>query len=192
MMFWILKLSVSAFVLLSFVTLPGNLAVAQDPEIIKRLRGETVTVFDAGIKRLRRAALEASERLSSAAEPGPKTRVWYDVNTGTIEIEFRFTNPTGDKAALSRARCIEKHKAAIREIFKIGKTIYAVPFTFDERVRRRLGALFSLEPVQNVNEGIALGQRMSELTFLRIEIAEPQNIQTISCRDRIAPVMGRK
>ena len=188
----IFLLGVTAFMLLSILTFPENPADADEPEVIKRLRGEKVTVYDAGMKRLRQAALLASGRLSSAAEPGPMTRVWYDDKIGTIEIEFRFTTPTGDANKFSKTRCMENSKAAIRETFKIGRTIYAVPLTFGERVRQRLGLLFSHEPIKNVKEVVALGQRLSELTFMRVEIVGPNNIRIVSCRDRIAPVMGGK
>jgi len=178
--------------LLSILTLPGNPAAAEEPEVIKRLRGEKVTVFDAGMKRLRQAALTASGRLSSAAQPGPRVGVRYDDKTGIIEIEFLFTDPNGNAVIYSKDRCMEIHKTAIRETFNIGRTIYTIPLTFEERVRRRLGLLFSHEPIQNIKEVIALGQRLSELTFLRIDIIGPKNIKIGSCRDRIAPIMGGK
>jgi len=182
----------AAFTLLSIVTLPGNPATADEPEVIKRLRGEKVTIFDAGMKRLRQAALTASGRLSSVAQAGPKVGVRYDDKTGIIEIEFRYTDPSGNPAIYTKARCAEMQKAAITETFNISRTFYTIPITFDERVRRRLGLLFSHEPIQSVKEVVALGQRLSELTFLLVEIVSPKNIRIAFCRDRIAPVMGGK
>jgi len=180
----------AAFMLLSIFTFPGNPAAADEPEVIKRLRGEKVSVFDAGMKRLRQAALTASGRLSSAAQPGPRVGVRYDDKTGIIEIEFLFTDPNGNAVVYSKDRCMEMHKTAIRETFNIGRTIYAVPLTFEERVRRRLGLLFSHEPIQNVKEVVALGQRLSQLTFLRVEIVGRKNIRIASCRGRVAPEVG--
>jgi len=182
----------AAFTLLSIVSLPESSAVADEPEVIKRLRGEKVSVFDAGMKRLRQAALVASGRLSSAAQVGPRVGVRYDDKTGFIEVQFRYTDPNGNDVVYSKDRCTEMHKAAIRETFNIGRTFYTIQLTFDERVRRRLGLLFSHEPIQSVKEVVALGQRLSELTFLLVEIVGPKDIRIAFCRDRIAPVMGGK
>lgn len=185
-------MGVAAFVVVSIASLPASSATTDESEVIKRLRGEKVSVLDAGLKRLRQAALIASSRLSSSAQPGPSVGVWYDNKTGFIEIQFRYTDPNGNAVVHSKNRCTEMHKTAIRETFNIGRTIYTVPLTFDERVRRRLGTMFSLEPIQSFNEVIALGQRLSELTFMHVEIVDPKNIKIASCRDRIAPVMGGK
>ncbi|NQU62639.1 MAG: hypothetical protein HQ512_16010 [Rhodospirillales bacterium] len=186
----IFLLDVAAFTLLSIVSLPGTPAAADEPEVIKRLRGEMVTVFDAGMKRLRQATLVASARLSSSSEPGPRSRVWYDGKAGTIEIEFHFTNVAGEGRKLSLDRCLEKRKAATRETFNVGRIIYAVPVGFDERVRRRLGTLFVLEPVTNFKEIAATGQTLARFTYLRVVIIGENPAQTVSCRDRVAPETG--
>jgi len=188
----IFLLGVAAFMLLSILAFPGNLAAAEEPEVIKRLRDEKVTVFDAGIKRLRQAALIASSRLSSVAQRGPLMRVQYDDKTAFIEIEFRYTDPSESAVEYSKDRCIAMRRAALTETFNIGRTVYTIPLTFDERVRRRLGMIFSTEPIQNIKDVIALGQRLSELTFLSVDVVGPKNIGIVSCRERIAAVMGGK
>jgi len=182
----------AALTLLSIVSSPGSSESAEEPEVIKRLRGEKVTVFDAGMKRLRQAVLTASGRLSVAAKAGPAVGVRYIDTTGIIEIEFRYTDPSGNPAIYTKARCAEMQKAAITETFNIGKTFYTIPLTFDERVQRRLGLLFSHEPIKSVKEAVTMGQRLSELTFLLVEIVGPENTRIAFCRDRIAPVMGGK
>ena len=166
-------------------------SAAEDPEVIKRLRLAPVTIFDSGLKRLRRSAMDAANRLQKAPGTGPQTRVWYDPKGGTIEIEFRFA-AAPQAATVTKEQCQEMRRAAIRETFDVGKTIYTTPLSFEERVRRRLANFFVLEPVETVKEVVAMGQRMARLTYLRITVAGAKDDLSVTCRGTVAPEVGEK
>lgn len=163
-------------------------ATATEPEVILRLQKEFPTRFDLGMSRLRRAAIDAAPRLAAGSPFDPLVRVWYDPKVGTIEIRFRFEGLAGD--ALTMERCGEMRKTAIRETFRVGRTFYAQPMSFDERVRRRLGSQFAREPVNGAKEVIALGQRLAELTYLGVALVDGAGGRTITCRARVAVPMG--
>jgi len=50
LMMRVFLLGVAAFMLLSILPFPEKPAAADEPEVIRRLRGEMVTVYDAGMR----------------------------------------------------------------------------------------------------------------------------------------------
>lgn len=161
-------------------------AVGQELEIFRNLRSEPVSLFDYGVKALRRLALEAASRMAVAGEAVPTVQVGYSDKTSTIEIQFVLPPPATAGAKLSPQVCEELRKALIRETFKIGRTAYDVPLSVEERVRRRLAMQFAHEIVQTVKETVALGERLSELTFFEVKLTGRDAASGISCRSPVA------
>lgn len=141
-------------------------------------------MFDFGIKALRRAALDASLRFASPAEPGPAVRVWYDTGSDTIEMLFEF-RALDVGAAPSRATCLERRRQAILETFKIERTASLDLTSPEQRIRRRIGAQFSREPQPPAQQVLALGERLSELLFVGVEVADAAKSK-ITCRAPVA------
>jgi len=162
-------------------------AEAAPPPIIDRLAKESTTLFDMGMKRLRRLVLDAAVRISSpgtaANTPAPASRVWYRADTATIEILFQFRISGAPPTA---QQCMETRRRAITDTFSIGRTIYTVNLSFGERVRRRLGLIFAHEPLESGKEVIAIGERLSELTFVEISYIDARGDIVQRCRDGAA------
>lgn len=137
------------------------------------------------MKQLRHQVLNAAVRLSSKSGPSPSARVWMSKENGTIEILYLYSvtpdaviTPTADSCSRLRA-------TALKQIFRIGKTVYDVELSDEARIARRLGSYFVGEPVRGSKEAIAMGQRLSELTNLEVRIADDTSNTSFSCR---APV----
>ena len=158
-------------------------AEAAPPPIIDRLAKESTTLFDMGMKRLRRLALDAAQRFTPPGASTTTSRVWYRPETATIELLFQMRSPQTPPTA---QQCLEARRRAISETFLIGRTLYATNLSFGERVRRRLGLIFAHEPLQNGKEVIAIGERLAELTFVEVAFIDPQGNVVRNCRDGAA------
>jgi hypothetical protein len=158
---------------------------AEPPVVVRNLQGVSLTMFEFGIKSLRRSALDASLRFASPAEPGPAVRVWYDAANDRLELlfDFRTSDPL---AAQSRPHCIDKRRQAIMETFKINRTDSIDLSSPEQRIRRRLGMLFSSELQSNGNEVLALGERLAEMTFVEVEVIGSKPGVKIACRGAVA------
>lgn len=175
-----------AFVAALLVAAPPLVASgAEPPVVVRNLQGVSLTMFEFGIKSLRRSALDASLRFASPAEPGPAVRVWYDATNNRIELlfDFRTADPL---AAQSRPHCLDKRRLAILETFKINRIDSIDLSSPEQRIRRRLGMLFSSELQTNGNEVLALGERLAEMTFVEVEIIGRKPGVKTACRGTVA------
>ena len=159
------------------------------PEFLQRLQGEAITQFDFGMKSLRRLALDAARRFSSAAEPGPTVAVWYNSKTNEIEIRFQFVVPEGS-SLLGRGACVERRRLLLLETFRIGRTLYEETISLEERIRRRLGLQFAHEPMGDMKEVNALGELLSKITFLEVRIVSEQTKKGRRCRGPVDVVQA--
>jgi hypothetical protein len=158
-------------------------ADAANPPVIERLSKEPTTLFDSGMKRLRLFALEAATRIAPRSSPVLTTRVWYKADTGTIEIRYVFRTPTDTP---STKQCQALHVQAVNEVFSVETLSYSANISPREGVIRRLGLIFAHEPIESGNEAIAVGERLSEITFLEIVYIDAQGEVTQSCRSDVA------
>jgi len=175
---WMAAAMVSGFALASA---PSSHAAA--PPVIERLSKEPTTLFDSGMKRLRLFALEAANRIAPKSAPVLATRVWYKADTGTIEIRYVFRAPTDTP---STKQCQSLHTQAVNEVFSVETLSYSVNISPRERVVRRLGLIFAHEPMESGKEAIAVGERLSEITYLEIVYIDAQGDVTQSCRNGVA------
>lgn len=156
---------------------------ASEPVIIERLRQEPSTLFDVGMKRLRRAALDAALRITAPTDRPTTSRVWYKPDTGTIEVRFDIYSRIHP---VSKQTCWDVRARAIRETFSIGRTSNIVTISFDARIKRRLGQFFAHEVVDNVNEIISTGQRLAEITNLEVVFVNSPDVVAVNCRASLA------
>jgi len=162
------------------ISVPDRAAAA---DVFDSLQTEPVTMLDFGIKRLRSAALQTSLRLAPPSDPKPQSQVFFDPEKREIRLHYTIATNQG---GVSLATCWERRIAAIREVFFIGSTQYAVPISNEQRVMRRLGAMFMREPVEIANAAQAMGERLSESTFVRMTIAVPGGAQPLVCEGRVS------
>ena len=128
--------------------------VAQDDikSVFSYLQKEPMTLYDAGMKSLRRMALDTAARLTTSPELEAATGVNYKPAVGQIEIIFSVkTNDSNGLDAL-RQRCIAIRKDAILKMFRIGLTEYSSPHSVNERIRNRIGGQFAHEPMGSMQE----------------------------------------
>ena len=157
-------------------------APAQEPPLLKYLQQEPATLFDIGMKQLRRLALDATERLGSIAFPVPSTRVWFQRATGTIEILYLYKVSPESTVSPSDTDCRRLRAAAVRETFRIGRTAYDTALSPEERIRRRLRFLFSHEPVLGTKDAIRPWKKLARSTFVEVMIIGSSSENAISCR----------
>jgi len=162
------------------------------PEVIQRLNAESMTLYDFGMKRLRQSALAAVPRLGPVGASQAAVRVWYDAAKGTIEILFRVPATAGGITGVTVEKCRAQQRAAVRATFGVGRIAYTLAISDAEQVRRRLGAMFAHEPVENAKEMIALGQRLATLTYLSVAILGDVASPPVTCRSPVTePVEAR-
>ncbi|NQU55626.1 MAG: hypothetical protein HQ513_00225 [Rhodospirillales bacterium] len=166
----------SIAIALSFMAASGP-APAQENDVFDRLQKEPVTLFDLGIKRLRSSARIAADRLSPPSDPKVKFRVFFDQENRRLVVRFEVGTFSRD---VSQAACWERRVAAIKETFAIGRTRYTVTISVEERIRRKLGVMFSREPSTDKNM-IALGQRLAELTIVEVILRGTGPKVSVSC-----------
>lgn len=154
-------------------------AQAQQGDLFDALAAQPVTLLDAGIKRARAGAQAAARRLTPAAGPPAQYRVWFDRNQRRLEIRFDVT-VGADK--INEPFCWARRAIAIREAFGIGTVRHTLKLTDEERIRRRLGVMFSREPDTTEREFVALGQRLAELTFVELNLVSPASESPVTCR----------
>jgi len=156
---------------------------AANPAIIERLSKEPTTLFDSGMKRLRLFALEAATRIAPKSAPVVTTRVWYKADIGSVEIRYVFRAPTDTP---SGKQCQALHAQAVSEVFSVETLAYLVNISPRERIIRRLGLIFGHEPLESGKEVVAVGERLSEITFLEIVYIDVQGDVAQSCRNAVA------
>ncbi|MEQ8320257.1 MAG: hypothetical protein RH946_08345 [Rhodospirillales bacterium] len=152
-------------------------------DVFDNLMAEPVTMLDFGIKRLRSAALQTSLRLVAPSDPKPQSQVFFDQEKREIRLNYVLAMR---QEGISMTTCWERRLTAIREVFYIGSTSYAVPISAEQRVMRRLGAMFTREPIEKTNAAQAMGERLAESTFVRMSIAVPSAGDPIVCEGRVS------
>ncbi len=157
----------------------GNTATAQDGDPFERLSSQPVTLLDAGIKRVRANARLGARRLTPATGPQAQFRVFFDRELRRLEIRFAVETAPEN---LNERYCWARRAVAIRETFSVGATSYALSLSDEERVKRRLGSLFSREPDTTEREMIALGQRLADSTFVELRLRNPASEMPVTCR----------
>ncbi len=166
-------------------------AYADLPIVIQNLQNTPATLFDIGMKQLRRQALTAATRLSSDDTPKPSTRVWLKKDSGTIEILFLFSASSDSGVVPTQHFCAQFRAIALKEIFRIGRTAYDIELSDEARIARRLGTFFSSEPVRGSKDAIAMGQRLSELTYLEVKIENKALDLSVICRDPVNTIFSK-
>lgn len=154
----------------------------QEPAVISGLKSEAATLFDLGMKRLRDLVQNAGLRLSSPADPRPRVGVYYEPQSQSIEIIFEFPMPSADRSVFTEPACLALHRRAVDETFLISRQATVLNMTFEEKVRRRLGLLFTHEQTTATAASIPMGQRLAELTYLTVSMIGPPNGGRMTCR----------
>ena len=163
---------------LSIFAFPST-AEAQSGDVFDTLANRPVTLLDAGIKRVRAGAQAAARRLTPAAGPPAQYRVKFDQTHRRLEVRFEVTL-AADK--MTEPFCWARRGVAIREMFGVNSIRYAVKLSDEERVRRRLGVMFSREPEATDKDTIALGQILADLTFVELNLISPASETPVTCR----------
>lgn len=159
-----------------FAALP---AAAQTGDLFDSLAARPVTLLDAGIKRVRAGAQTAATRLTTAVGPPAQFRVTFDSTLRRLDVRFDVT-VAPEKA--NEAFCWARRGIAIREMFSIGAIRYTLKLSDEERVRRRLGVMFSREPETTEREIVSLGQRLADLTYVELNLLTPTSETPVTCR----------
>lgn len=172
-------LSVVAF---SYVC-SAALAEEKVPTVFPYLQKEPMTLFDAGMKSLRRLALDAASSLSTSLDVKVTANVTYNATVNQINIFYHVTIDDAKSLESLRQQCITTRKDAILKMFRIGLSEYATQLSVPERIRRRIGGQFAHEPSGSMQESEHLGDRLAPLTYVSVKI-ETTNQPTIdtTCR----------
>ncbi|NQV43716.1 MAG: hypothetical protein HQ501_02340 [Rhodospirillales bacterium] len=177
--------SLPALFLFAFAVFLIKPASAELPVVLQNLQNTPATLFDIGMKQLRRQALNGAVRLSFKSGPSPTSRVWMSKDTGTIEILYLYSVESDAIIAPTAQFCARIRAAALKEIFQIGLTAYDIELSDEARIARRLGSYFSSEPARGSKDSIAMGQRLSELTYLEVQITDNELNKTVTCRGSV-------
>lgn len=153
------------------------------PTIFPYLQKEPMTLFDAGMKSLRRLALDTAQVLSAPPDVSAASNVTYNVTVNQIDIHYHVTIEDAKSIESLRQQCISTRKDAILRMFRVGLTDYASQLSVPERIRRRIGGQFAHEPSGSLQETERLGERLALLTFVAVKL-ETTKEPTISttCR----------
>lgn len=165
----------------------SNATSAQD--VFDNLANEPVTMLDAGIKRIRSAALETTRRLTPTLAARPQTSVLFDKETRNIRVQFT-VQPK--EPILTEAACRQLRATFIKEMFLIGSTSYVVPLSDEQKVMRRLGAMFTREPHDKANTPQAMGERLAESTIVQLSMRQPGEEKPVICAGKINAFLGTK
>ena len=174
------KIFLAMGVCLAFAAGTASLpALAQNGDLFETLAAQPVTLLDAGIKRIRAGAQTAAARLTPAAGPPAQYRVTFDRNLRRLDVRFDVT-VAADK--VNEGFCWARRGIAIREMFGVGVIRYALKLSDEERVKRRLGVMFSREPDTTEWDVVTLGQRLAESTFVELNLLSPTSEMPMTCR----------
>jgi len=150
------------------------------------LQKEPLTLFDMGMKGLRRLALNLSEKAQAKSGVAPTTSVRYKHAPATIEISFKFiTETNAENLEQLRRRCLETRREAILRMFNIGLTDFSGQLSVNERIRRRIGIQFAHEPIESVTEFLALGEQLDHITYFEVTlVTATEPAISVSCREQ--------
>ncbi|MCW8915308.1 MAG: hypothetical protein OQK24_05560 [Magnetovibrio sp.] len=169
----------------------GNPSYAQDTSegIFKYLRSEPMTLFDAGMKSLRKQSLETAAYFTAKPTLDATARVAYNPTVQNIEITLDIETGT----EVFKKRCVDLRKQAILKLLRIGLSHSPSHLTMKERIMRRLGGQFAHEPNGSIQDFIALGSRLAKVTYFSIKLtAKDDPSTTMTCRGLITDSLTSK
>jgi len=176
------KMFQTALVLLCATVLSGP-SLAQGQETLARLQKEPVTLFDLGMKSLRRLALDATANMAAKPGMGPSSSVRYKHAAGIIEIEFNLKTENANSIEQLRQQCLEIRRKTILKVFRIGLSDYTSQLSVNERIRRRIGGQFAHEPLGSMTETQALGEQLGQITYFAVNLTTAtEPAISVSCR----------
>jgi hypothetical protein len=164
------KITLAAFTFVLGALVAHPTLAQQGRGTMDRLQQQPMTLFDAGMKSLRRLALDSAEKLSVAKGGEVSANVSYKHADPSIEITLHFiihNNGTTDEL---QKQCVEYRRDAILKMFRIGLTGYANDLSVNERIRRRIGGQFAPEPTTSMSETISLGEQLGQITYFSVEL----------------------
>lgn len=180
----------AGLVLCAVAAMPAT-ASGQQKGILSYLQKEPMTLFDAGMKSLRRQALDATVRLSATTQAKVTSRLSYKVDQEIIEFVFVFAFPSGS-AAPTRDKCVELRRKAITDMLRIGRTEYDSALSVPERIRRRIGGQFAHEPTTSMSEVISIGEWIGAMTHFAVVLkVDGDGAQPLTCQDVITESLSR-
>lgn len=142
-----------------------------------------MTLFDAGMKSLRRLALDTAEKTAAKLGTEVTSNVYYKHAAPAIEIVFHFTIHNTATVEKLRLQCVDLRRDAILKMFRIGLTGYPSDLSVHERIRRRIGGQFAPEPTTSISETIALGEQLGQLTYVEATLETTNEpVVSVSCR----------
>lgn len=158
-------------------------SMAQQRGALTYLQKEPMTLFDAGMKSLRRLALDGAEKVSVASGLPTTSRVSYKDSEARITIAFEFTVKATETPEKMRKDCAEYRRKSILRMFRIGRSDYGFELSVSERIRRRIGGQFAHEPTISMTETIALGEQLGNLTYFQVTLAtDGEPAFTVTCQ----------
>ncbi|HEY9080425.1 hypothetical protein [Magnetovibrio sp.] len=134
------------------------------------LQKEPMTLFDAGMKSIRRLALDTAANLSSTPGVDATSIVRYMSTSNEIEILFSIKSKNIEDIEHLRQQCIKIRKSTLLKMFRIGLTDYSTPLSVRERIRNRIGGQFAHEPAGTIAETVSLGERLAAVTFFAVKL----------------------
>ncbi|NQV98098.1 MAG: hypothetical protein HQ483_00225 [Rhodospirillales bacterium] len=183
---------VSSIFFVLFFSAAKSEEVMNGPNIINHLRQEPTTLFDSGMKLLRRQALDMARRLNVPDQKPVGTRVRYNPDSGLIEIRFTFSQRS---EYVNGQNCWEARARIIQEMLQIGTTIYPSKASYGERISRRIGLMFSHESTARDAEIFSesgqvskIGKGLTRIIYFEVEQITDQNSSLVNCRGPITQV----
>lgn len=157
--------------------------------VFKYLRSEPMTLFDAGMKSLRKQAIEVAAYFSAKPTLDATALVAYRSTEKQIEIVLGIET----EAEVYHKNCVDLRKQAILKMLRIGRSTVSSQMTMKERIERRLGGQFAHEPNDSTHEFVTLGSRLGERTYFSVKLSDKDEATTaITCRGLITDPLTAK
>jgi len=165
--------------------------------VFEYLHKEPMTLFDAGMKSLRRLAMDTAVDLTAKTGGKVTSSVSFSPTTRQIEIGLNLKTSEDLEIAAMRQKCVELRKAAILRMFRVGVSDIqsaldgASQLSTTERIRRRIGAQFAHEPSGSYGAFQTLGDRISLVTFFTLKLSTANEpIVNVNCRALVTDTMA--
>lgn len=180
------------FVLLcSLIFFPPLTSLAQEGSggVFTYLKSEPMTLFDAGMKTIRKQAFETAAYFSARPHLDATASVTYKPTLQNIEVVLDIDS----EAEVNKKRCLDLRKQAILKMLRLTVSSASTSETIRERILRRLGGQFAHEPHGSFHEFVALGERLAKATYYSIKLSEKGDPSiTVTCRGLIADPLTEK
>ena len=178
--------------LLATVLFPATTVAQEDiKSVFTYLQKEPMTLYDAGMKSLRRMALDTAARLTTSPDLEAASGVNYKPTVGQIEIIFSIKTKDASALDVLRQQCIAIRKDAILKMFRIGLTQYSSPLSVNERIRNRIGGQFAHEPMGSMQETQRLGDRIGPITYFTVKLSTTSEpTVSVTCSALVSDAMS--